>query len=227
MDEKAALSQTIKNHFNISELIDVLYDMGIDHETIAVNASLNALSREAVLKCYRDNRVAEFAKALARRKPAADFSRWGAPLPKESLPGVLRQLLNDGFNASEITTMAFDIFYAICDEVNATPGKARKVEMVIDHAIKNNGVIPLMNWVRNNNPNKYSTYFARVDKALTAHLQKGVEYVPDVPLVSQKQPAKSGNAISDAVVLALQMYADGLEDGGKLAKRALEVAGLG
>lgn len=93
--------------------------------------------------------------------------------------------------------------------------------MVIEAAISNNAVVELMNYVKANNSHQYGAYFERVDSALTAHQNKEPEFVPVVEASTKKRPVIVGNE----VLLALRMYANGLSDGGALAKEALEMAG--
>lgn len=225
MSELASLRQLIINHFNRSELIIVLDDIGINHENLGGGGSLSGLALEAVNYCRRHTMVPEFAKALAKRKPSVDFSFWGAPLPTEDLHGVLRQLLNEAFSASDIRTLAFDLFPNLYGDIQSSQSKTRSIEIVVESAIKNDSVLRLMEYVRVNNQHKYSAYFARVDAALTAYQQKKPEYVPSVPLISEKPLAKQ--QVDSAIVLALRMYANGLADDGALAKEALAVAGYG
>jgi hypothetical protein len=223
VNELAKLSQLIVNHFNIRELITVLDDLGINHENLGGGGSLSGLAREAVQYCSRNLRVPELAKALARRKPTVDFSHWGAPLPAEDLHGVLRQLLSEGFSSSDIRTLAFDLLPSLYGEVQSSQSKARGIEIVVEAAIKNNAILQLMEWVHTQNPYQYGKYFGRVDAALTAHQHREPEYTPSVPLTGgQPAPKQSADA---AIVLALKMYANGLEDKGTLAKEALALAG--
>lgn len=224
MNDLATLSQLIVNHFNKGELITVLDDLGINHENLNSGGALSGLAREAVQHCARAVRVPELAKALARRKPTVDFSYWGAPLPKEDLHGVLRQLLNEAFSASDIRTLAFDLLPNLYGEVQSSQSKARGIEIVVEAIIKNDAILRLMEWVRTQNPHQYGAYFARVDAALEAHQQKETDYVPVVPVASGTPAPKQ--SVNEAVILALRMYANGLEDGGALAKEALVLAGV-
>ena len=223
MNELSKLSQLIVNHFNVRELIIVLDDLGINHENLAGGGSLSGLAREAVQYCSRNLRVPELAKALARRKSSVDFSYWGAPLPVGELHGVLRQLLNEAFSASDIGTLVFDLLPSLYGEVRSSQSKARSIEIVVEAVIKSNATLQLMEWVRVQNPHKYGVYFDLVDAALTAHQQKEPEYVPSVPL-TDGTPA-SGQSVNAAIILALRMYANGLEDKGSLAREALALAG--
>ncbi|MEM9773318.1 MAG: hypothetical protein AAF902_01975, partial [Chloroflexota bacterium] len=88
---------------------------------------------------------------------------------------------------------------------------------------KHNAVLQLMEYVRNNNPHQYRTYFQRVDKALGEHKNAEPVYQPTVEPVAREQPQSSG--VSDSCIVALQMYANGLDDGGALAKTTLGFLG--
>jgi hypothetical protein len=224
MNELASLRQTIINHFNISELRLVLNDIGVNHEDLG-GGSLGALALSAVSYCNRRNCIPEFAKALASHKPSVDFSPWGAPPPKESLHGVLRQLLNEAFSTGDIGTLAFDVFPGLYGELEASPGKTRKIEIVVEAAIQNDAVLRLMEWVRLNNAHKYNAYFNRVDAALTNHQQKEPEYIPEVP-ISFSPKAEPLQYVDNATLLVLKMYARGLDDQGALAKEALGILGV-
>lgn len=223
MNDKAALRQTITNHFNLSELTTVIHDMGVDSEDIS-GGTLSNKALNTVSYFKRHQRLQEFAKILAKRKPAVDFSRWGAPLPIEGLHGVLRQLLVASFSTPEIRTLAFDLFPNLYGELEASSGKTRKIEIVVEAAIKNDGVIGMMEYVRLNNPYRYSEYLARVDKALSAYQQRDQAFVPVVP-IKEGKPTKRWHGVNDAILLALKMYASGLDDSGNLAKEALSMLG--
>ena len=222
MNDLSILTQTIQVHFNKQELIQVLDGCGVNYEHIVSEyATIGALIRESVKYFNRRSHVAVLAKALAKAKPNVDFSHWGAPVPIDSLHGILRQLLTKAFSFSELKTLAFDLFSDLTGEM--TSGKSHAVELIVDTAIANDAIHRLMEWIRKENPAKYSKYVHRVDRALLAHQNKPDEYVPEVPKVKPRKPQADFSSI---FVFTLQQYANGLSDEGKMAKEALKTAGI-
>jgi len=217
----AVLRDKITAHFNRAELMAVLHDLGVDHENIAGN-SLNMLSLNTVQYFKNRTMVVDLATALAKQKPSVDFSYWGSPEPVESLRGVLRQLLNEAFNLSELKTLVFSVFPELSDELGH---KSHAVERIIDHALKQNRVLPMMEFVRGCNSSQYSAYVMRVDRALQAYKNQDPALIPEVP-VFKKPPPRATTALNDAVLLAAKMYANGHNDGGKMMKSALGMAGI-
>ena len=223
MNDLAKLSQMIVNHFNLNELKQVLYDSGVDYENLGTS-TLTGASREAVEFFRRRRHVSELAIALAKRKPNLDFSPWGGPLPQESLSGVLGQLLNVGFGAGQLRTLAFGLFPDVYSETEPSQSKSSIIQAIVDYAIKSDGVLAMMGYIREQNPARYSEYFHRVDRALTAHQNKDRDLIPEVPTNTKPHPPQS-QGVSGEMILALKMYANGLNDGGALAKQALKMLG--
>lgn len=218
MHKNQELAQMIVNHFSRNELADVTHDLGVSFEYIAGD-TLTAKARDIVQYFYRRDQLVELAKGLAHRKPTIDFSEWGAPLPQENLLAVLRQMLEPIYNLGELKTLAFDLYPNLNGELIT---KAQSIEVIVEHAVQTNTIHKLLAYVRGGRNHQYHKYISRVNRA-AKHYTKEPK---SVPVATAKPKAKTQESVSAATLLALRMYANGLQDGGELAREALVLLGV-
>lgn len=219
--ERVALSNMIKNHFNIDEIKDISFNLGLDFDNIS-GPTRDTKIVSLIQYHERRNTIVDLAKALGEAKPNLDLSHWGGPNPVESLHAVLRQLLTDALSSTDVMTCAFDLFPSLYDEVGSN---RRMIELIVENAISNNVVKELMDWIHKRNPYQYGQYWERVKRAWKAYKEQQHEAVPNVPQAQPRKQVKN-NGVDNAVIIALKFYARGNNDGGEMAKDALEMIGV-
>ena len=67
-EEVARLRDFLSDHFNVDELRDLAFDLGVDYEDLA-GTGKRAKVRELALYFYRQNRLEELVQAAKERRP--------------------------------------------------------------------------------------------------------------------------------------------------------------
>ena len=71
---------------------------------------------------------------------------------------TVRVLLDEAFDAEEVSQLAYDRFHAVYAEFTAATSKSRMINAIVTYA-KNNGRIPdLLDYVQENSPYYYREY---------------------------------------------------------------------
>lgn len=222
MSNTSELRQKISNHFSLRELQIVVENLGVSRDEFANNKSGFIL--DMIPYFERRNSIVGLAKEMAKAKQNVDFSPWGAPPPVESLNSVMRSLISDAYNMSEISTMCFDIDQDLYSEVKASQSKMRSVELVVEYAIKNGVAAKVMNRAKDDNPYQHAIYFERIKRALENQRESG--RVPAIHVEPKSPQKKELSADAQALVLVMRIYASGNNDDGALAKKTLESMGI-
>lgn len=71
---------------------------------------------------------------------------------------IIRHLLNEAFDAEEVSQLAYDRFYAVYAEFTAATSKTRMIDAVITYAKKNGRIPDLLDYVQENSPYYYREY---------------------------------------------------------------------
>jgi hypothetical protein len=71
---------------------------------------------------------------------------------------VIRQWLSDGFGASEIDTMAFDLFHEIYGDIESISPKSSKIQYLVDWCFQNGKMVELGTYMVRANPNQAKRY---------------------------------------------------------------------
>ena len=71
---------------------------------------------------------------------------------------TIRRLLDESFDAEEISSLAYDRFHAVYAEFTAATSKSRMISAIITNANKNGRVPDLLDYVQENNPYYYREY---------------------------------------------------------------------
>lgn len=75
---------------------------------------------------------------------------------------VIRSLLDEAFDAEEVSMMAYDRFHAVYAEFTAATSKSRMIDAIITYARKNGRISDLLDYVQENNPYYYREYADRL-----------------------------------------------------------------
>ena len=71
---------------------------------------------------------------------------------------VVRQWLSDGFSASEIDTMSFDLFHEIYGDIESVNLKSAKIQHLVDWCFQNGKMFELGQYMVRTNPNQARRY---------------------------------------------------------------------
>ena len=71
---------------------------------------------------------------------------------------AVRNLLNDAFNAGEVSTLAFDLFQPVYGDFAAGMNKGQMITAIVDHASRNGRIPDMLTYVKNANAYQYGRY---------------------------------------------------------------------
>lgn len=75
---------------------------------------------------------------------------------------IIGDLLGEAFSSGEITTLAFDLFYDVYQNLSASMTRSAKIEMIIDKANASGQFPQLLAYVQEKNPYQYGRYADRL-----------------------------------------------------------------
>ncbi|MCB9422247.1 MAG: hypothetical protein H6667_20760 [Ardenticatenaceae bacterium] len=75
---------------------------------------------------------------------------------------AIRQLINEAFDAEEVSQLAYDRFYAVYSEFTAATSKSRMIDAVITYAKKNGRIPDLLDYIQENSPYYYREYADKI-----------------------------------------------------------------
>lgn len=75
---------------------------------------------------------------------------------------IIRRLLDESFDAEEISSLAYDRFRTVYAEFTAATSKSRMLSAIITNAKKNGRIPDLIDYVQENSPYYYREYADRL-----------------------------------------------------------------
>lgn len=232
IEDIATLNLHIEPHFDVEDIKQICFHMNVDYQNLE-STSKRGMLRELVKYSNRHRIADRLLKAIHEVNPSLDLSHWGGSLPNESIQAILCEIFNKSYSLSDIKHVAFGLEEIVkfdFDGEMAHMGKSTAATYLVDTVFNLGKGQLLIDEVQHSRPNAYQMYLPRLSKATKAYNKKNqvaqannetrrpVQQEP-VPTQKKTDPAK----FISAAILAMRMYADGLNDGGKLAKTTLEM----
>ncbi len=109
--------------------------------------------------------------------------------------GTIRQLLSAAFSDGELTTLCFDYFRPVYDELGSGMGKSAKIQRLLEYCERQNLIEMLLERVEKENPRQYRNFAQRLQIDLPAN-------------TTPSQPPKDVIQTSDSRPGALDEYFD-------------------
>jgi hypothetical protein len=95
----------------------------------------------------------------ARAEATVAMPHGAAPLPPDT--EVVRQLVTDAFSDEELTTLCYDHFPPVYEAFGEGMTKTAKIQLLVEHCVRQVELDRLLALVRQRNPNQYDRFVAR------------------------------------------------------------------
>jgi len=116
--------------------------------------ALNRLALETVEVSLGDLSDEEITSPFESPKPVFEKSKWNT--------AAIRDLLIAALNDEELTTLCFDYFRPVYENLAAGMGKGQKIQRLLDYCERHNRIPKLLDRVRQVNPSKYTEFESKL-----------------------------------------------------------------
>jgi hypothetical protein len=78
------------------------------------------------------------------------------------MSAAIRDLLSATFSDGELTTLCFDYFHSVYENFGTGMGKGQKIQLLLDHCVRQQQVGELVQRVKERNAAQYSRFEGRL-----------------------------------------------------------------
>jgi hypothetical protein len=128
----------------------------LKHARAQIVDELNRLALETVGISLGDLSSEEVPPLFESPKPVFEKSDWNT--------AAIRDLLTAAFNDEEVTTLCFDHFRPVYENLAAGMSKGQKIQRLLDYCERHNRIPELLSRVRRANPSKYTEFKSHLEQ---------------------------------------------------------------